>query len=188
MRRFLIAAIAYLALCSSAFAQTITLLKDIDPGPGLPGDSILYLQDVYPGAAWQGRYYFSADDGANGYRPWVTDGTPAGTAPLLQSGPGGSNGSGLSPFVALDNTVLFRVENGFGNALWGTDGTAGGTALVKEIAPGNSTSSAFLGHGLSTALPFNGVLYFQADDGQNGIELWRSDGTPDGTYMLKDIR
>jgi ELWxxDGT repeat protein len=33
----------------------------------------------------------------------------------------------------------------------------------------------------------NGVAYFRADTGVNGAELWRSDGTAAGTYMIKDI-
>lgn len=33
----------------------------------------------------------------------------------------------------------------------------------------------------------NGVAYFTADNGVNGSELWRSDGTDAGTYLVKDV-
>ena len=31
------------------------------------------------------------------------------------------------------------------------------------------------------------TLYFEANDGTNGYELWKSDGTASGTVMVKDI-
>ena len=33
----------------------------------------------------------------------------------------------------------------------------------------------------------NGAIYFAANDGTHGNELWKSDGTPGGTVMVKDI-
>jgi ELWxxDGT repeat protein len=33
----------------------------------------------------------------------------------------------------------------------------------------------------------NGLFFFAANDGENGEELWRSDGTLDGTVLVKDI-
>ena len=33
----------------------------------------------------------------------------------------------------------------------------------------------------------NGVIVFNANDGANGEEVWRSDGTAAGTYLIKDV-
>ena len=53
--------------------------------------------------------------------------------------------------------------------------------MVKDI---NSVSD----HSFPAYLtPFNGELYFVANDGTNGGELWKTDGTEAGTVMVKDI-
>ena len=33
----------------------------------------------------------------------------------------------------------------------------------------------------------NGTLFFAANDGMHGVELWKSDGTAAGTVLVKDI-
>lgn len=53
--------------------------------------------------------------------------------------------------------------------------------LVKDIKPLRASSDP---EQLTSA---NGLLYFVADDGIHGKELWKSDGTAEGTVMVKDI-
>jgi len=68
--------------------------------------------------------------------------------------------------------------------LWKSDGTAAGTVLVKDINPGvNSGLRSYDGNFTNV----NGTVYFAADDGTNGYELWKSDGTAAGTVLVKDI-
>ncbi len=54
--------------------------------------------------------------------------------------------------------------------------------LVKDIFPGAGFSVPLV------LTNVNGTLYFVADDGTHGYELWKSDGTAAGTSMVKDIR
>lgn len=56
--------------------------------------------------------------------------------------------------------------------------------LVKDIRPG-PLSGIFLGFD-RTAVAGN-TLYFTADDGVHGSELWKSDGTADGTVLVRDL-
>ena len=62
--------------------------------------------------------------------------------------------------------------------LWVTDGTT--TELLAELKFGFFNAP-------NTSLAVNNLLYFPADDGTKGEELWVSDGTPAGTKILIDL-
>lgn len=75
-----------------------------------------------------------------------------------------------------------------GRELWKSDGTSNGTVLVKDIRPGGYFDAAGGGHSDPMGLTVMGDhLYFNADDGVSGRELWRTDGTTTGTVMVADI-
>ena len=53
--------------------------------------------------------------------------------------------------------------------------------LVKDIYPGSGLGS------VAALAAMNGTLFFTANNGVKGDELWKSDGTAAGTVMVKDI-
>ncbi len=55
-----------------------------------------------------------------------------------------------------------------------SDGTAAGTSLVRDIFSGSSNSYP------DALVNVGGTLYFSANNGFVGDELWKSDGTAAG--------
>ena len=97
-------------------------------------------------------------------------------------GGGGTPGGDETPPIAF-----FQMDDSqHGTELGITDGTEIGTYLVKDIREGGDGCSLTLDDEAYFAVLDN-ILYFRASDGTNGRELWRSDGTEAGTYMVKDI-
>ncbi|MCC6748385.1 MAG: PKD domain-containing protein [Deltaproteobacteria bacterium] len=138
-----------------------------------------------------GFLYFAAASDAEGYELRRTDGTSGGTVVVADLNPGSAD-SGLfaDSFVALGSQVLFAgndVASGLGYEPWSTNGTAAGTTRLKDVKPGSGSSVTGL-YPYSRWIASGGLVYFAADDGVNGTELWRSDGTAEGTVLVKDLK
>jgi len=125
-----------------------------------------------------GRLYFPAQDGVNGYELWSTDGTPGGTRMVHDICPGICGSSPRSPFI-VGTRLVFLAWDG-SDDLWSTDGAADGTVRVTNVDP-------FLWEEGFHGAVLNGQLLFGAPDPQLGLELWRTDGTAAGTQLVADI-
>ncbi len=70
-------------------------------------------------------------------------------------------------------------------SLYRTDGTAAGTKFLHEIKTYDLENS---GTPMGYLTDVGGTLYLTANSKWEGPELRRSNGTPQGTYMIHDIR
>ena len=99
------------------------------------------------------------------------------------------DGCGSNPFgFTLFNDELYfsAYSDDNGKELWKTNGTEESTVLVKDIYPGSSDNYPHSSNPFGFTL-FNDELYFGATDEDHGIELWKTDGSEDGTVLVKDI-
>jgi ELWxxDGT repeat protein len=132
------------------------------------------------------RLFFTADDGVRGRELWTSDGTAGGTR-MVKELYAGANIEGPKGLVTSGSRVFFqrRQEDGGSDELWTSDGTDAGTLPLKRFRP---MAAGQEGEELpSDRKGVGGTLYFAANDGASGIELWKSDGTPEGTVQVMDI-
>jgi ELWxxDGT repeat protein len=72
----------------------------------------------------------------------------------------------------VNGKLYFSADDGqHGPELWQSDGTLTGTAMIADINPGSTGSLAGGSFGANMAV-LNGSLYFAANDGVHGQELW----------------
>ena len=166
------------------------LVKDINPG--------VATSDIQYITRFNDKVVFSANDGENGYELWISDGTEAGTYMVkdiheLES-------SNPIAFCQLDENHMvffatdFESETYAANPqqwLWITDGTEDGTKLVAQVDctfPGQEEADNRWG----AIMRVGRKVFFKADEADkdgvtHGVELWVTDGTPEGTHLVKDI-
>jgi ELWxxDGT repeat protein len=143
---------------------------------------------------------FAASDGP-GFEPWITDGTSNGTRKIKDINSYGSsmyepdqyldvsNKKSFSVTASSSRAFFFASDDERGEELWATDGTESGTYLVKDIVPGEDSNSTY------ELLSVGERVFFSMSDFsissqyslQFGTELWTSDGSEGGTYMVRNI-
>ncbi|MCY1073852.1 HYR domain-containing protein [Archangium lansingense] len=156
------------------------------------GTSRLKKLDGFFGEGWPlalvgDTLFLALSDSTRGVELWKTDGTAEGTV-LVKDVKPGSGSSQPVQAAALGNRLFFWADDGtHGVELWTSDGTEAGTVLFKEFAPGlaSGLGESELRRPLMAVL--DGTLYFGARDTAHGLELWKTDGTVEGTVLVKDV-
>lgn len=120
------------------------------------------------GMVVMGNYLYLPAKGTGGTELWRTDGTTAGTTIVKDISPFTIGGSPQEMVLDSSHAALFFRANDMSSnyELWRSDGTANGTKLVSELNPtasANPQAFTFL----------NDELYFVADDGAAGRELYK---------------
>ena len=157
-------------------------------GPGDSGPTL--LKDIYPGRLGSepkhltvvgDLVYFAAEAPEIGTELFVSDGTTAGTALALDIHPDAAGSSGPKHLTAWNGALIFSAYRPYeGEELWGVlPGKR--PYIIANIFPGKESSFP------KNFVVWKDYVYFQADDGTHGIELWRTDGTEKGTVMVRDI-
>lgn len=126
---------------------------------------------------------FSANNSVTGRELWRTDGTPAGTAMIVDLRPGTASGVVSSSLAVRGGRLYFWGNDGVsGTELWRTDGTAAGTAMVADLSPGTAST----GVGALAAAPF-GPLVFSANVSGLGAEPYVVDPLTGAATLLGDL-
>ncbi len=112
----------------------------------------------------------------------LSDGTAAGTRVLFESMPG--NAQVQRAFQCTGSTVYFVADTPGqpGGQLWRVDQAGGTPSMIKQLSTSQPVPD-YLDLGVIGEL-----CVFRADDSVHGYEPWVTDGTPEGTRLLRDIR
>ena len=148
----------------------------VDLGPG--------EQSSVPGGLtpYRDHLYFRAGSTEHGSELWRTDGTAPGTTLLADIEPG-VNSSFLSAITPLDETLVFvAIRSDVGRELWRIDAEGGPPTLLADTVPGPESGFFFFSPHRLAAL--DDYLVMPVRDADDAIQLWRTDGTIDGTVPI----
>lgn len=130
-------------------ADGTTMIRNL--GPNNTNDPLLYSMG--------NQLIFGAADETYKLNLWKSDGTSEGTIKIADTN------IQTAGAVVGDRLFFSNVDESGDMELWQSDGTPEGTDRVADINPQNSADPHWLTR-------VNDTLFFSADDGTHGVELW----------------
>ena len=159
-----------------------SIAADINPGEGnsFPGNWTKDFTEV------GGKLYFDADDGTHGSELWVYDPATMIASMAADILPGAGSSLLSSKFIEVGGKLYFSAnEEMYGLELWVYDPATMMASIAADIYPGATFSYPGLWSG--GFIEVGGKIYFDADDGTNGRELWVYDPTTMMASIAADI-
>lgn len=140
--------------------------------------------DESPMVAFDGKLFLDAVDFDHGSELWLSDGTAEGTHIVADLSPGPASSSPYE-LTVLNGFLLFFARLADGKVgLFRMDSSATAPILIRPFLPVFLSPEFAVGpFGIAAA---STVILFVASDGRH-TELWKSDGTPEGTVKVKDV-
>ncbi|QGJ70308.1 Hypothetical protein PBC10988_20030 [Planctomycetales bacterium 10988] len=132
--------------------------------------------------------YFRADTIGFGEELWKVDKTLTG-AELVKDILEGFSDSRPRDLLNHNGTLFFSAQdNPTGRELWRTDGTSAGTEQITESFATHDGFRPFSLTNVNGTLFFSGGNKIHTTDPEGWVgELWMTDGTMEGTQIVKDI-
>lgn len=213
--KYLFTLLLFVNISAGLYGQNFHLVKDINNSTDARPYGGSYRSTTY--ALLKGISYFIADDGIHGRELWRSDGTADSTYMVKDITPGetssniyelivsndqlfftannqlwvsGGSANGTIMLSGPDQVNVLSAINGDvyffagdNNIIWKNDGTQTGTVLFIDLTA-LSGRAAYV----TPLVGINGQIIFRwYSYNTNDQELWRTDGTIEGTNMLKDI-
>ncbi|MCW0216762.1 MAG: putative Ig domain-containing protein [Prosthecobacter sp.] len=138
--------------------------------------------------AFNNQLVFEGFQSGSGREIWRSDGTEVGTVQIADINTAADLGSSINHFLNVNNTTLYFTanDNVQGREIWKMD-TSFSVSILKDIEPGGATDTPFpLNYDPELTL-MNGDIFFSADTGEINAELWKTDGTSEGTILVTEI-
>lgn len=132
---------------------------------------------------YKGKFYFSQYTKENDVELWSTDGTQDGTKQFIDLN--SSIGSYPGIFENRLDRLIFFANGEKHRGLWSTNGTKEDTYFIDSIYPMSRTQ--YMKNYIIENELINNKVFFIGMRHPFMPEPWVSDGTKEGTFMLKDI-
>ncbi len=186
MKKKLLSAFITSFLAFGFYAQQFSQISNINPATYHSLNNFCELNNklVFTNSfdSWTKRLYISDGtlNGTNGIYSWGSPThfiIPNETYTCIY-------GDEMKSFIKLSNQLYFKLRNNQSGLefLWKTSGDSIGTTLVKDLGTRKFCSNL---------IELNGSLFFMTTDydpvwGNNTKELWKTDGTQNGTVVINN--